>query len=341
MLLRLWGLLVELVTSRPGAKAIQPALALVTMFVSVQVLLYEWLERQSGVALSLAFYMRSYLFKQGTVGFLALAVVVAILSRSPRTEGAPPWRERLARALPSLRRVALAGAVVASAVVLFSALSPSRVQPIRVRFFGTPAFDKYALAYLLYELNRQQRSWYFEVNFDEFRDAELTPSELQACRPLPRPLLCYAQAQAAGRPFIAITSESLGEDHFWQNEGATSVISTYRWEAERPPRVYEFLAHAVVINSIMIHLNAFCRGFPRQGPGEQRESFGGLFQFAPRRQALRPAILAAHLSPADEELLVNCFGPGYVRVAARLVALEWLRADPVRGDLARSFGIEP
>jgi hypothetical protein len=101
------------------------------------------------------------------------------------------------------------------------------------------------------------------------------------------------------------------------------------------------MAHAAVVNSLMIHLNAFCGGFPHQYPGEQRASYGGLFQFAPRRQALRPAILAAHLSPAEEELLIRCFGPAYVRVASRVVALEWLRDDPVRSELERGFGITP
>ncbi len=341
MLLRLWAAIVEFLTTLPGWKRIQPAVAVGTLYLSVQVLLYEWLRQESGVALSGAFYLRSYLFKQGTVGFLALAAVGAMLAQSARANAPVPWRERMARAQPFVRRVALAGAVLAAAAVGLSALSPHKASHIQVRFFGTPTFDKYAVAYLLYELNRLQRSWYFDIDFDEFRAAELGPDQQARCRSLARPLLCYAQAQARGRPFIAITSDSLGEDHFWQNDGTVSVISTSGWDDARPPTAYEFVAHAVVVNSIMIHLNAHCGGAPQQAPGEQRVSYGGLFQFAPRRQALRSAMLAAHLSPRDEELLVNCFGPDYTRRAAQLVTLEWLRSDPVRHDLKESFGITP
>jgi len=341
MLVRLWELLVNLLSSRPGTQVLQPVLALGTMFVSLQVLLYEWLERQSGVVLSLGTYLRSYLFKQGAVGFIAIVIVAGIVGRSAQQANPQSWRKRLANTLPSLRRTAVVVAVLAVAAVVIGALSPRQVQSIRVRFFGTPTFDKYALAYLLYELNGQQRSWYYEINFDEFRPAELTTVERETCQRDSRPLLCYAKAQAAGRPFIGITSDSLGEDHFWQNDGAVSVISTDEVNPGQSPRLYEYLAHAVVVNSMMIHLNAFCGGFPRQAPGEQRESYGGLFQFVPRRQALRPAILAAHLSPTEEELLIKCFGPDYVRVASRVVALEWLRTDPIQSELERGFGIKP
>jgi hypothetical protein len=37
-------------------------------------------------------------------------------------------------------------------------------------------------------------------------------------------------------------------------------------------------------------------------------SHGGVFEFTPRREALKATILAARLSPSEEELLFNRFG---------------------------------
>jgi hypothetical protein len=64
-----------------------------------------------------------------------------------------------------------------------------------------------------------------------------------------------------------------------------------------------------------------------------------VFEFSPRRYALKPAILAARLSPRQEELLMNCFGPEYVKTAAALLTLDWLRSEVVKKNLQRSFRV--
>jgi hypothetical protein len=200
------------------------------------------------------------------------------------------------------------------------------------------SFDKYALAYLLYELNKLQRHWYFEVDFDTFDAAELSSAERTACGERP---LCHARAVAGGGPFIGITTESLGQDSFWQNDRLTSVISTHGWANYAPPSVYEFLAHGIVVQSILIHLNAHCSGLPTGAYAPSRAARGDLFQFAPRRQAMKAEIMAAHLSPSGEELLLNCFGVEYMTTSATVLTLDWMRTRRVEENLRRAFGVTP
>src|SRR5947199_191518 len=69
--------------------------------------------------------------------------------------------------------------VAAAALLVVRHLSPHRVSTIRIIFLDdpTPHIDKGALAYLVYEINRMQREWYFEVAFDEFNPNSLTSAE--------------------------------------------------------------------------------------------------------------------------------------------------------------------
>jgi hypothetical protein len=61
--------------------------------------------------------------------------------------------------------------------------------------------------------------------------------------------------------------------------------------------------------------------------------------FSPRRYAMKPAILAAHLSPAQEQTLLNCFGAEYMKTTSSLLTLEWLRSDTVKKNLEKSFQV--
>lgn len=86
--------------------------------------------------------------------------------------------------------------------------------------------------------------------------------------------------------------------------------------------------------------NAHCSGLPAGAFRESRISANELFQFSPRRHAMKAAILAAHLTPRSELLLFNCFGPRYVAVAGHVLSLEWLRTGRVRDNLERVFGVK-
>jgi hypothetical protein len=234
----------------------------------------------------------------------------------------------------------LAGAtlVVCLAIIALVRLAPVRARHVRVRFLSDPgaSFDRYAFVYLIYELNKLQRHWYFDVDFDTFDPVELSSSERAACGDS---ALCYARLLASADPFIGVTTETLGSDSFWQNDGTTSVITTHGWAEYAPPSIYEYLAHGVVVQSILIHLNAQCRGLPTGAYQPSRLARGDLFQFAPRRQAMKAEIMAAHLNPRGEELLLNCFGLDYMTTSASLLTLDWMHAQRVRQNLQRAFGI--
>ena len=118
------------------------------------------------------------------------------------------------------------------------------------------------------------------------------------------------------------------------------MVSTYGWRNYAPPSVYKFLAHAVIVQSMVIHLTAHCSGLPAEAFKESRISHNDLFQFSPRRRALRSAILAAHLSRPGEHLLFNCFGAEYLATASNVVTLDWLRTGRVRDNLEKTFGIK-
>lgn len=138
---------------------------------------------------------------------------------------------------------------------------------------------------------------------------------------------------------IAITTKSLGRDHFWLNRGSTSVITTADWKPFIPPSLYEYLVYSVLTQSVILHLNSQCSGLPVGAFRESREGFGDLFEFSPRRYAMKAAILAAHLSPLQEQMLMNCFGAGYMKTTSSLLTLEWLRSDAVRKNLERNFEV--
>ena len=230
------------------------------------------------------------------------------------------------------------GLVLVFIVPFFLYFSPNEVSNIRIRFLKSPEktdFDIYAFTYLTYELNKLQKNWYFEIDFDVFNEDELTTKQKKRCSG-PDKILCYAEIIANDQPFIGITTEKLGEDYFWQNRDEVSVISTFGWK--KPPSVYEFLTYATVIQSILIHLDAHCKGIPENAYKESRIAHGGLFQFSPRRQAIKPAILAAHLNRKGEELLLNCFGVEYMSICSKLLTLDWIYSKKVTENLEKSFG---
>ena len=196
---------------------------------------------------------------------LGLAAIVFVLTTAGKDSTAAdvaPRTHGMTRLGPGWRRAGLVGIVVGLVGLGVGLVAPTHVSRIRLRFLSRPDFDQYAFVYLIYELNKLQKSWYFEVDFDQFSEAELTDAQRSECQGDRTPLLCYGEALSGGQPFIGITSDSLGLDFFSQNRGSVSVISTYGWPRARPPGVYDFLAYSMVVQSIAIHLNTYCHGLP-------------------------------------------------------------------------------
>ncbi len=55
---------------------------------------------------------------------------------------------------------------------------------------------------------------------------------------------------------------------------------------------------------------------------------------------MKSVILAAHLSPKGEELLLNCFGVEYMSICSNLLTLEWLHSQKVIGNLQKAFDVK-
>jgi hypothetical protein len=366
MLFKLIDAIAGYVKESPAWPVLRPVFALVSLYVTALVLVYQFVEWQYRLSPPVSLFLRSYLVKQVTVVCVAIVLILSLLERlmrpadpvaaPERLDGPPgarpgPAAEATAAArppprwrLPGRRTLGVLGGVavvVAATGALFAWLAPRSVANIRIKFLAEPEVDRYAVTYILYELNRAQKQWFFEVDFDVFNENALTSRERQQCAASDRePTLCVADLLAGQRPFIGITSEPLEDDFFWKNRGPVSVVSTHAWRQYAPPSEYEFITHAVIVQSVVIHLNAHCTGLPVGAFRESRVSVNDLFQFTPRRHAMKAAILAAHLDRRGELLLFNCFGPEYVSVVTNLLALDWLRGGRVRENLERAFRVK-
>jgi hypothetical protein len=332
--------------------AIQPIFALLSLYVAACVLGYEYLQSQYSLVplqvgntrVSLVnLFFHSYLFKQlsiaaATVGIIGLLFKI-IDTRTSKTKSTTWTRALKTYSVPLARRGAVVLFVLAIVVPIFWSFTPPDVGNIRVVFLQDPndEYDQSAFVYLLYELNARQSRWHFDVDFDVYnKNAHV--DDVAACEGEPI-WFCLAEREAAGRPLIAFTTAPLGRDHFWQNRKAVSVITTADWKPYVPPSMYEYLVYSAIAQSMLIHLNTACSGLPSSTFDERSVGFGDLFEFTPRRYAMKPAILAAHISPVQEVMLLNCFGAGYVNDVASLITLGWLHADDVTKKLKLSFGV--
>lgn len=367
MLFKFIDAIVGYVKESPAWPVLQPLVAMLSLYVTALVLVYQFVEWQYRLSPPLSLFLRSYLVKQVTVVCAAIVLILHLLGRlmrpaeraasaglgpdraaptgPPAPEGLPAATANPIRRLgvPGRRTLTALGAVavvVAAAGALFAWLAPRAVANVRVKFLSEPEVDRYAVTYVLYELNRAQKQWFFEVDFDVFNENALTSRERQQCASERERTMCFAELLARERPFIGLTTEPLEDDFFWKNRGPVSVVSTHAWRQYAPPGEYEFITHAVIVQSVVIHLNAHCTGLPSGAFRESGVSVNDLFQFTPRRQAMKAAILAAHLDRRGELLLFNCFGPEYVAVVADLLALDWLRTGRVRENLERAFKVK-
>jgi hypothetical protein len=337
--LDIFGRAADYLKTKPYWPQIEPLFTLISIYAATAILAYEYIQWRYHVAPPLPLYLNSYIFRQVTIVFAAIGLSGILLSRF----GAPVSGQlalKLHKHAPGfLRQASIVTVVLALTLPILLYLSPSQVSQIRVKFMDEPPFDKYALTYLIYELNRLQKNWYFEVDQDVFNDAAMKSTERNQCESAPNRALCYGQIISGGAPFIGLATEQLGGDNFFQNHGQVSVISTFRWDQYAPPGYYEFVIHSLIVQSILIHLNG--RGaLPPEAFRESRTSVGELFQFSPRRTELKAAILAAHLTPKAEELLLNSFGVEYLTTCENLLRLEWLHSERVLENLEKSFKVK-
>jgi hypothetical protein len=336
-------MLVGYLKEQPWWLWLQPVVVLLVAFVAVEAAAYEYVQWQYHISPPLPLFLRSYLSKQILIvfGAVALGWLLFRLDLLARPGGLGKLREFL----HSHRRALFVrggGALALVALMLLGLhhYAPRPVSQIRIKFMAPPRdVQPAAFAYLVYELNRQQRNWYFEVDFTPFNEAALTSAQQDSCSGAERPVLCYAEAEAEGQALIGITHESLGGAYFCEHRGKVSVISTSDKEAYAPLTAYEYLAYSVIVQSIVIHLDAH-GGLPTDAFRPSERSHGGVFQFSPGKETLKPVILAARLSPEEEELLFNSFGAEYVSTCADLLSMEWLHSKRVMDNLEFQFGVK-
>lgn len=332
-------LLLEYFKGKSYWPLMQPIVWLLTLYVVSCVIAYQYIQWRYHFTPELPTFMRSYLVKQISVAFLAIALLALVLG----TQWKSGVRAEAAARIKSgfrvgARNLVFAGIIVIFAGAVFLQLAPHRVSHIKIKFLDSPSsFDEYAFTYIVYELNRLQTDWHFTLDPDTFNRDSRTSAEIEQCG---ADSLCYARLLAEDEPLIAITETGFGQDSFWVNSGVVSVISAGQWKDFEPPTTYEYLGYSLIVQSTLIHLNRNCRGVPAGAFQASRVSYGDLFEFVPRRNQMKAAILAAHLNPAGQELLANCFGMNYMNTCNRLLSLEWLRAGRVRENLEHTFGIK-
>jgi hypothetical protein len=343
MLSKLWDLAFNYLKARPYWSYIEPFVLIAVAWGAAQVLAYQWLAASSSFNPTIGLFLSSYLSIRITIGAFGIVTILLVTSlrrgsdvRAAAGRFGAYWQAHRNGIMYRTLGVAL---VVAAVAVGFRVYSPNRVSHITVRFMALePSVAPEAVAYLIYELNRRQRHWYFNVDFRPFTEEMLTSDQANRCRADERPQLCQAEALAEVQPFIGITAEPLGGAYFAEHRRGVSVISTFDRAAYEPLSTYEYLAYTLVLQGIAIHLDLHGGGLPPGAFEQQRVSHGGLFQFVPEKQALKSSILAARLGPDEEALLLNRFGSDYVATCATLLTMDWLYSERVRGNLERVFG---
>jgi len=339
MIDRFIDLLISTVKDKAWWPLAQPIVTLLSLYVMAGVIAYQYIEWRYNFTPELTTFLRSYLFKQITVVFLTVALLALVLGAR--------WQQGVkTEAVARVQRWVRSGVwhlVIIGLLLVFSSavllrLVPHRVSHITVKFLEQPeSFDQYALAYIIYELNRFQSDWHFTLDPDVYNPDSRSSTEAQTCG---ADMLCNARLVAHDEPLIGITEKGFSEDSFWVNSGVVSVVSAGQWQAFRPPSTYEYLSYSLVVQSTLIHLNQSCGGAPEGAFRRSRLSYGDLFEFVPRRNEMKAAILAAHLSPKGQELLANCFGLEYMHICNELLSLDWLHSGRVHDNLEKTFSVK-
>jgi hypothetical protein len=347
MLGEMWKSLTGYLEKQPYWGRLQPIMLVVFLYAGATLLVYQYLQWQYGLAPPPEIFLRSYLFKQVTVIFVVVVAAIAALRlRRPSDEASPPdaraWFSRH-RTWLAQRLLAVAFILVCGLLVLMWVTPSATVANVTLRFHPPERsllrfdFDPLRLTYLVYELNREQRTWHLEVDLRPFDESLVTDASTIPCGSERRRLLCIAEAynRESGRddqPLILITHEGFGSDtttrsYYWLHDKAVSVISATDWRFQAPS-IYDYLAYSIVVHSLLIHLDTQCPGF-RPPAGDDRTMQGDTFEPQVDRRLMQASVMASHLSRDLEEMLLNCFGPAYAADAARLLSLDWLRDDRV------------
>jgi hypothetical protein len=359
MLGKVWETLLEYLRRTPYWSRIEPWTLAAFLYVGVVVCAYQYVQWRYGVTLSVPLFLRSYLFKQTTIGYLAVLASWIVL-----TQGIKAERARLSL------RITVIVLILATALFALQRLAPqASVSSIRLMFAGqdalvapdsigaatapAPSLNREATIYLVFVLNRLQRAWHFEIDFRRVQWDGLPQSAEQRCQQDDRPSLCFARAYLARQraedpgfpPLVLVSADPLGpvpdRDLFWLHEGGASVISTYDWRDYTAPGLYEYLVYTLIVQGVLTHLDTHCGGAAAVRPAGDRDViYGNVFEYYPRRDAFKAAILSGYLGVDDEARLLNCFGPEYLDTTARLLKLDWLRSDPVKSDLEKVYGVK-
>jgi hypothetical protein len=387
MLGDVWKTLLEYLKRTPYWPVLEPVLLVGFLYVGVCVVAYQYVQWRYQVTLDLPLFLQSYLFRQASVGFIAvvgsfIALAAGRAAPAPAAVTAPGAAGEAPGARPPARRwlpgrgmvarVVLVLLVGGVALYLLQRWAPeSKISPIRVRFsafgaFGTPAGDAAArdraadahlrlrdvAQYLLYEINHRQRAWQLEFETGVFRADLVTRADEERCAQDDTPPLCIAEAFRRGMlagqpsypPLVLVTAEPLGgggtRAWFWLNRGPVSVVTTSDWGGPGSAGVVEFLAYALVVQSLMIHMQTYCGLTQPPAGGPEGVVIGNVFDLQPGYNAMRAAVLTGHLSRDDEKRLLNCFGPDYMRTATSLLSLGWLRSAPVSRNLLDVYGVK-
>jgi hypothetical protein len=353
MLGEVWKRLFGYLERQPYWSKLEPVLLAGLLYVAALVLTYQYVQWQYHYAPEPFVFLRSYLAKQVTAVYLAVALAVMALLVTPRaTDTGAPSGWRIVRRRGFWLRVSSVSAAAVLAGLVWAATSPSRTADDITIVFHTESrlssdlgFDTNALTYLIYELNRQQRAWHYEIDTELFDASAVTHAARASCEAHPVVLLCLAGAWAAesgAGQLILVSGESLGKlgapHYFWSHEAGVSVISTADWRGFSEPSVYEYLAYSIIQQTIRIHLETQCRLLSQRLEREATMR-AGIFEFVPNRAMMPPRLLSAQLSSPMEETLFNCFGAQYTVDAKRLLSLDWLRSEPVPNNLRRVYGV--
>lgn len=335
----------KLIKSGSLRGALQNVLTFLSALIAAETVAYKYIQWEYGISPSLWMFLRSYISVRILIAFAAIAILLVALRYQPenRERTNAGWFKRW---LKTHKRTALYRIFVVAVVMVFVAAgygyyAPIRVNDILVKFMEPPReFDQDAFAYVVYELNRIQRQWHFEVDFEPFNSATLTSAEQKRCESDERRLICYAEMIAKSGPVIGITQQSLAPAHFAQHRGLTSVVTISDSAYYAPLSTYAYLAYSIVVQSILIHLDLSGR-LPENAFRPDEASHGGVFQFAPRKSAIKSVILAASLSPQEEELLFNQFGADYVRSCKELLSMQWYYSERLQRNLKEIFKVSP
>ena len=343
MLSSLWSAVAKYLEKQPYWEAVQPFFLVVFAGVAGEVTAFQYVKARYG-ATSVSLFLGSYLSIRIVVAAAALLLLMLLFRIDPQRQLRPaPGRVvaflRAHRATIAYRSLVTAVVLVATGLVFLST-SAGRVRPITIRLMDLPTdVSSEAFTYLVYELNRPQRQWYFEVDARPFNELALTSVERAACAEDTQPLLCYAERKAEAQgPLIAITAKPLNGVYFATHRGLASVITTADAASYAPLTNYEYLAYLIVIQSMLIQLDAN-GGRPADAFEPGTTSSGGAFEFVPGRDMLKATILAPRLSPQQEALIFNRFGPSYLRMCADLLSLDWLYTPRTKHNLEKLFGV--